>query len=356
MFHNSAIIFEYQIRVLNPMRVIIVGFGVVGQSFAKIVQVKGEWLKSRYGIIPQVVAIVDRGGAIVNQDGVKLAEALTSRESAGTVASHVVHGQRNVTALEVINDVEADVLLELTPTHLPDGEPGLMHIESAIKKGLNVVTTNKGPLAVAMPSLIELAQYQRVHLRFSGTVGGGTPILNFAKECLEGDHIESIHGILNGTTNYILTRIFDGGIPMVDAVKEAQQAGYAESDPTLDISGLDTACKLVILSNWIMGKRVTIRDVEVEGISKINHNEILEAKRSGKAVKLVGQADESNTSVHPRAVAINDPLCVNGTLNAVAFDTELAGTVTLIGAGAGGKETATAVLRDLIDIKKMLLK
>jgi len=338
------------------MRVIIVGFGVVGQSFAKTVQAKAGWLKSRYGIIPQVVAIVDRGGAIVNQDGVKLAEALASRETAGTVASHGAYGRRNVTTLEVIDDVEADVLLELTPTHLPDGEPGLMHIESAIKKGLNVVTTNKGPLAVAMPSLIELAQYQRVQLRFSGTVGGGTPILSFAKECLEGDHIESVQGILNGTTNYILTRIFDDGVPMDDAIKEAQQAGYAEADPTIDISGLDTACKLVIISNWIMGKRVTIRDVEVEGVSKINPNEILEAKRAGKAIKLVGRADDSNTSVHPRAVAISNPLCVNGTLNAVAFDTELAGTVTLIGAGAGGKETATAVLRDLIDIKKMLLK
>ncbi|HKM75308.1 MAG TPA: homoserine dehydrogenase [Candidatus Bathyarchaeia archaeon] len=338
------------------MRVIIVGFGTVGQSFARIIQLKGEWLKAHYGIIPQVVAIVDRGGALVSQDGVRLADALSSREESGTVAAHDVWGQRSVTALNVINDVEADVLLELTPTHLPDGEPGLTHVESAIKKGLSVVTTNKGPLAVAMPSLIELAQYQQVQIRFSGTVGGGTPILNFAKECLDGDQIESVQGILNGTTNYILTRIFEAGIPMGDAVKEAQQAGYAEADPTLDVSGLDTACKLVIISNWIMGRRITIKDVEVEGISKLTQLEILDAKREGKAVKLVGIVDESSASVRPRPVDVIDPLCVNGTLNSIVFKTELAGKVTLIGAGAGGRETATAVLRDLIDIKKMLLR
>jgi homoserine dehydrogenase len=338
------------------MRVIIVGFGTVGQSFARIIQLKSEWIKARYGIIPQIVAIVDRGGALVNPDGLKLADALSTREKKGTVAAHDIWGLQNVTALNVISDVEADVLLELTPTRLPDGEPGLTHLESAIKKGLNVVTTNKGPLAVAMPSLIELAQYQQVQIRFSGTVGGGTPILNFAKDCLDGDQIESAQGILNGTTNYILTRIFEAGIPIGDAVKEAQRAGYAEADPTLDVSGLDTACKLVIISNWIMGRRITIKDVEVEGISKISQRDILDAKRDGKAIKLIGLVNKSNASVHPRAVATNDPLCVNGTLNSIVFKTELAGKATLIGAGAGGRETATAILRDLIDIKKTLLR
>ena len=338
------------------MRVIIVGFGTVGQSFAKLIQLKDEWLKTRYGIIPQIVAIVDRGGAFVNEDGIRLVDALSTREKHGTVAAHDVWGLQKATALDVINEVEADILLELTPTRLPDGEPGLTHLEAAIKKSLNVVTTNKGPLAVAMPSLIELAQYQQVQIRFSGTVGGGTPILNFAKECLDGDKIESAQGILNGTTNYILTRIFEASIPIEEAIREAQQAGYAEADPTLDVSGLDTACKLVIISNWIMGRRITIKDVEVEGISRLSEREILDAKREGKAVKLLGRVDQEGSSVHPRSVSIADPLCVNGTLNSIAFKTELAGKVTLIGAGAGGRETATAIMRDLIDIKKMLLR
>jgi homoserine dehydrogenase len=201
-----------------------------------------------------------------------------------------------------------------------------------------------------------LAEYEGVHLRFSGTVGGGTPILDFAKNCLIGDRIESIEGILNGTTNYILTRMFDAGTTMEEALREAQNAGYTERDPSYDINGLDTAGKLVILCNWILGRRVSIRDVDLEGISKVSVQDVERAKRSGKAVKLVGLAGESEISVHPRAIALEDPLCVKGILNAVTFKTEFAGDNTLIGRGAGGTQTATGVLRDLIDIKRMLLK
>ncbi len=338
------------------MRAIIVGFGNVGQSFARVVQMKEDWLKSRYGIIPQIVAIVDRGGAITDKDGLNLDEALTARQSTGSVAGHRDLGRQKMNALNVINELEADVLLEFTPTRLPDGEPGLANIESALKKGLNVVTTNKGPLAVAMPSLLELAHYQNVQFRFSGTVGGGTPILAFAKECLDADRIESIQGILNGTTNYILTRVFEAGIAMDAAIKEAQKAGYAEADPALDLSGLDTASKLVIISNWILGLRVTIKDVDVEGISKVSLKDVTDAKRDGNAIKLVGLINSSTISVHPCAVPLNDPFCVNGTLNSITFKTELAGKVTLVGPGAGGKETAMAVMRDLVEIKRTLLK
>jgi homoserine dehydrogenase len=336
------------------MRLIMLGFGIVGRSFVEIVSKRGDWLRKSYGLVPQVVAIVDRGGAMIDQDGLDLGEALSSR-STGSVANHETLGRKRTTALDVIKGVQADVLLELTPTNLNDGEPGLTHIESAIKMGLNVVTTNKGPLAVAMPALLELAKYQGVDLRFSGTVGGGTPMLNFGKECLLGDKIESVKGILNGTTNYILARMFEAGITTQEALKEAQEGGYAESDPSLDINGLDTAAKLVIISNWILGKRASIRDVAIEGISEVTVPDVEDAKRSGKAVKLVGFANETELSVHPRPVSVNDPLCVNGTLNAVAFKTELAGDVTIAGPGAGGQETASAVIRDLIDIKRTLL-
>ncbi len=203
----------------------MIGFGSVGKAFVEIVNKSSEMLRKTYGIAPKVVAIVDRGGAMVNQQGVDFQEAIAARLSSGSVAGHKTLGHTGTTALTAIDDVEADVLLELTPTTLPDGEPGLNHIESALKKRLNVITTNKGPLAAAMPSLLELARYQRVSLRFSGTVGGGTPFLNFAKECLPGCRVESIEGILNGTTNHILTRMLDVGITFDDALREAQDCG-----------------------------------------------------------------------------------------------------------------------------------
>jgi len=341
---------------VHNMRVIMIGFGSVGKAFGEIVKKSSGLLIKRYRITPKVVAIVDRGGAIINQQGVDLQEAISARLSSGSVAGHRILGHKGTTALTVIDRVEADVLLELTPTNLPDGEPGLTHIESAIKKRLNVITTNKGPLAAAMPSLLELARYQGVHLRFSGTVGGGTPILNFAKECLTGCRIESIEGILNSTTNHVLTRMADAGITLNEALKEAQDAGYTEADPSYDINGLDTASKLVIMSNWIMGRRVSIRDVDIEGISNVSVEDVENAKRSEKAIKLVGLINDSEISVHPRTVPFDNPLCVKGTLNAVAFKTDLAGTITVTGRGAGGTETASAVLRDLIDIKRTLLE
>ncbi len=334
----------------------MIGFGNVGRSFAEIVNQRADQLKKTYGITPQVVAIADRGGAIVHDDGVDLGEALSIRKSADSVAAHTTLGQRGKSALAVIESVDADVLLELTTTVIPDGEPGLTHIESALKKGLHVVTTNKGPLATAMPALLELAQYQGVHLKFSGAVGGGTPILSFAKESLVGEKIESIEGILNGTTNYILTRMFEAGITIEEALKEAFEAGYAEADPSYDINGLDTAAKLVILCNWIMGRNVSIRDVDMEGISNVTVQDVEKAKRLGKAIKLLGRINGSVMSVGPSPVPLDNPLCVKGALNAILFRTELAGDIILTGRGAGGKETASAVLRDIIDIKKTMLK
>ena len=338
------------------MRTVMIGFGSVGRTFFEIVNKGSDLLRKNYGIIPKIITIVDRGGAIINPLGIDMREALSARLSSGSVAGHKTLGHKGMKALTVIDSVEADLLLELTPTSLPEGEPGLTHIESAIKKGLNVITTNKGPIAAAMPSLLELARYQGVHLRFSGTVGGGTPILSFAKKCLAGCKIESIEGILNGTTNHILTRMLDDGMTLKGALKEAQDAGYAEADPSYDINGLDTAAKLVIMANWIMGRRLSIRDVDIEGISNVNVKDVMNSKRSKEAIKLVGLINDSEISVHPRPVSFDNPLCVKGTLNAVVFKTDLAGTITVTGRGAGGTETASAVLRDMIDIKRNLLE
>ncbi|MGA3404622.1 MAG: homoserine dehydrogenase [Candidatus Bathyarchaeia archaeon] len=337
------------------MRLIMIGFGSVGRAFAEIVAKSSNTLRKQYGIGLKIVAIVDRGGAVISQQGVDISEALSARDSSGSVAGHSTLGHRGTTASNVIDKVEADVLLELTPTILPDGEPGLSHIESAIKKGMNVVTTNKGPLAAAMPSLLELARYQGIEFKFSGTVGGGTPILNFAKKCLTGCKIESVEGILNGTTNYILTRMLDSGITTNEALKEAQEAGFAEADPTYDMTGLDTASKLVIISNSIMDRRVSITDVDYDGISKVTVEDMEKARRSGNAIKLVGRIDDFEISVHPRTIPLTSPLCVRGSLNTVLFNTDIAGTVALTGRGAGGTETSVAVLRDLIDLKRTLM-
>jgi len=241
----------------------------------------------------------------------------------------------------------------VTPTNIKDGEPALSHIKTAFKSGKHVVTTNKGPLALALPALTELADYNKVYLRFSGTVGAGTPVLDLAKKCLLGDRIISIRGILNGTTNYILTEMDERHITFQLALENAQRLGYAEADPSMDVDGLDAACKLVIMANWIMDKKVTLKNVKIQGIRNVTLQALKEAAKKGCTVKLIGSIND-DLKVMPTEISRYDPLCVGGVLNAVTFVSEFAGEETVIGRGAGGMETASAILRDLLDIKQNL--
>ncbi|MEM3627460.1 MAG: homoserine dehydrogenase, partial [Candidatus Bathyarchaeia archaeon] len=261
------------------MRIILVGFGVVGQSFLRILLHRKEDLVKNYGFHPRIVAVVDSRGAATNQKGLNLEEILSLKAKKGTVAACREYGHFGMSALDVIEAMEAEVVVEATPTNIKNGEPGLSNIKAAFKAGKHVVTTNKGPLALALPALIELASYNKVHLRFSGTVGGGTPILEFAKKCLLGDRIISIKGILNGTTNYILTEMEEKRVSLQQALKNAQELGYAEADSSMDIDGLDTACKLVIMANWIMQKEATLKDVNIQGIRDITLQDIEEASK-----------------------------------------------------------------------------
>jgi len=335
------------------MRIILIGFGIVGQSFTQILTRREAELVKNYGFHPRVVAIVDKGGAAINPKGLNLEEMLFLKGEKGTVAASHEYGHLAMPALDVLESIEAEALVEATPTNIKDGEPGLSHIKTAFKTGKHVVTTNKGPLALALPALTELADYNKVYLRFSGTVGAGTPILELAKKCLLGDRILSIRGILNGTTNYILTEMDEKHITFQQALENAQKLGYAEADPLMDVDGIDVACKLVIIANWIMNKKVTLKDVNVQGIRNITVQAIEEAAKKDCTIKLIGSIN-GNLKVKPTEISRHDPLSVRGVLNAVTFVSEFAGEETIIGRGAGGMETASAILRDLLDIKQNL--
>ena len=332
------------------MRIVIIGFGLVGQSFANLLLSRSVDLYSQYGIKPRIVACVDNRGSAIAPAGLDLQRLLEAKKSMGTVGAYG-RVSTNFDALEVIEKVDAEVMLECTPTNLNDGEPASSHITAAMRSRKHVISVNKGPLALSFPSLIELANYNGVLFRFSGTVGGGTPILEFAKRCLKGDRIISFKGILNGTTNYILSRM-DGGLTYETAMKDAKEKGYAESDPSLDLSGFDAAAKLVIMANWIMGMKVTMKDINCTGIINVSLSDVKMAASHGNAIKLLAICHSRRLHVAPTEVAKTDPICVNGTLNAVTFSSEHSGQQTIIGRGAGGMETASAMLRDLIEIRE----
>ncbi len=216
------------------MRIILIGFGVVGQNLVKLLLSRNEDLYALYGMKPRIVAAVDSKGSVVSTSGLDLHKLLETKKMKGIVSKYGDGAKKDVS--DIIESIDAEVVVEVTPTNLKTGEPGITNITTAIKNGKNVITTNKGPLALALPSLIELAEYNDIILRFSGTVGGGTPILEFAKRCLKGDRIVSFRGILNGTTNYILTKM-EEGLSFNDALSDAKEKGYAEAEPSLDIDG-----------------------------------------------------------------------------------------------------------------------
>jgi homoserine dehydrogenase len=333
------------------MRIIVTGFGAVGQNLAKILRDENERFVHSYGFKPSIVAVSDSQGYCADENGLDLNKLLKTKEEYGTVAKYPGKGEKNHGARSLIDEMEAEVLVDVTPTNFHDGEPGLSNIKTALANGKHVVTTNKGPLALAMPALLELAQHKDLRFRFSGTVGAGTPFLDFASKCLARDSITGVRGILNGTTNYILTRMEEGSVTLKKALSEAQTKGYAEADPTNDLEGLDTAAKVVIIANWVLKKRLSLKDLEIKGLDRINPEWLRKAKKNNMKVKLIGKIDQSQASVRLEEVPSGDPICVPGIMNALSYSTLHTGQVTLIGPGAGGEQTASAVIRDLIDIR-----
>ena len=335
------------------MRIILCGFGVVGQSFAKLLESRSEDLYARYGLKPKIVGVFDKTSGVTDTSGLDVSRLIDTKRKHNSVKKYS-EKENNVSGLDMINDLNAEVLVETTASNYKDAEPGMTHIINAMKQGLHVISVNKGPLALAFPSLLELAEYNNILFRFSGTVGGGTPILNYAKNSLGGEQIISFDGILNGTTNYILTNMAKG-MSFNDALNDAKKRGYVEADESLDLDGLDAAAKLVILANWIMGMKVTMPDIKRTGIRKVNEEDIKTAASKNCAVKLIASCNKELV-VGPKEIPVNDPLCVSGTLNAISFTSEHSGTQTVIGRGAGGIETASSILRDLINIRNEIAK
>ena len=335
------------------MRIILCGFGVVGQSLARLFESRADELYAGYGLKPRIVGVFDSGGSAAESSGLDMARLADAKKKHGSVRYY--SDERNdLDGQQMIGRIDADVLIETTASNYVDAEPGMGHITCAMRRGMHIVSVNKGPLALAFPSLMELAAYNGVLLRFSGTVGGGTPILDYAKNSLRGERITSFNGILNGTTNYILTNMAEGN-SYDAALEDAKRRGYVEADESLDLDGLDAAAKLVILANWVMDMKVTLPDVDRTGIRGVSSGDVKKAAGEGRAIKLVASCDKK-LIVSPVPVSLDDPLCVNGTLNAIAFTSEHSGTQTIIGKGAGGIETASSILRDLLEIRKEIIK
>jgi len=323
------------------MRIVIAGFGTVGQGFAEVLQMKSELLAADP---VKIVAVFDSKSYAVDPNGLDPLALVKGKKKTGSVGTKRINS-----GTDVLDSVDYDVLVEVSPTDIMTGGDGLKHIEHALKHGKDVITVNKGPLALRFKELNRLAEKKGAMLRFEGSVGGAMPIINLCGENLRGERVMSICGIFNGTCNFILSRM-DNGLPFEQALKEAQQLGYAESDPTYDIEGIDTACKVVILANSVFKRNVTFSDVSITGITSVSAEAIALADDQGMVIRLIGEVSDTVLEVSPRLIPKGHPLSVSGTLNTAQILTDLAGPMVISGKGAGRIETASAILSDLMAI------
>jgi homoserine dehydrogenase len=312
------------------MRLAVLGAGAVGSSVAE--------LAGEYG--HTVTALADSTGAAVDPSGIDVAAALDAKREDGTPGP--ADPDDALTG-------EYDVLVEATPTTLGDAQPGFGHVRTALERDSHVVLANKGPVAERYGELRDLERASAGTVRFEATVGGAMPVLSTVED-FGADHISAVRGVLNGTANFILSRMAAEGLGYEHVLAEAQDLGVAEADPTFDVDGTDAALKFVILANVLRGNgtEYALADADVEGIEDIPGSALELATEDGQTVRLVGEvtADEE-VRVGPRLVPQNGTLAVTGTNNIVQFETRHAGRLNISGRGAGGPETATAVLADV---------
>lgn len=324
-------------------RAIIVGLGTVGTALAQRI------LSGRHCHGIRVVAVADSKGAAVDEGGLDLRRVLLRKRRTGRVGD----GTQHPGPLDLIRETDADVVVELTPANPVDAEPALSYISAALATGKDVVTANKVPLALRYRQLLADAKRRGRVLTYGACVGGGLPVIDLGDLFAEADEVTAVDGVLNATSNFILSEMEERHVGFESAFSEAKRLGYAEADPGLDIDGVDAACKIVILANHVLGKSFTLGSVRpLEGIRGISRAQMEKARRKGRRLRMVASAD-SGVSVRVEEVSEADPLCVRGTDNAVRFDCKLSGPRVIEGPAGGGAATSTAVLRDILAIGRL---
>lgn len=338
------------------MRLILVGFGTVGQSFAQLINERAADLRQRYDIALQVVGVATGSrGILYHPDGLDHDALLnaTSQGKGWTFADYPEHDglMRNFTDAEaLIRAADADVVVEMSPTNLSDAQPARRYFEAALQTGKHIVTSNKGPIALDFPHLQTMAREAGKRIRFEATVMAGSPAIATGMDLLAGATVQEVRGIINGTTNYILTQM-ENGMSYADALADAQAKGYAETDPSADVDGWDAAGKLLIIAAAIFGKTLSLDDLTVTGIRQITQDDIAAATAAGERYKLIARATPQGGAVQVMRLPQSDSLAsVMGATNAITYQTDILESVTVIGPGAGGRETAFGLLADILAI------
>jgi len=337
------------------VRVLLIGAGNVGRRFLELLVHKRDTLRDRLGLELTLTGVADTSGIATCLTGLDPQQVVRLKVQGHGVAAYPQWGRARNSALEMVHTTGADLLLEASPANLEDGQPGLSCIEAALSRGMHVVTANKAPLVLAFPRLLALARSRGVQLCFDATVAGGLPAVNLGQRDLAAAEIHRLEGILNLTTNYILTRMAQDDLSYDEALAHAQSAGHAEADPGLDVKGWDAANKLVILAHSVLDYPATLTDVAVEGITGITVETLRQAAAEGKRVKLVAIAerdgDRYDLSVRPTWLDADHPLAQLGPKQmGIVYYTDISGTISAAIVEETPVPTASAMLRDILSI------
>jgi homoserine dehydrogenase len=343
--------------MMQKTRLAIVGLGNVGRRLLELIQLKRETLRARYNLDFAVVGVCDSTGGVANETGLDIAKILELKRARQGLAAYFPDASAQVPPCDWARNVAADIVVELTTTNLKDGEPGLSVIRDALARKIPVVTANKGPLVLAYPELAALARANGAPLLHSAAVTGGLPTVNIGARDLGVATIEKFEGVVNGTTNYILSRMAQGQT-YTEALKHAQDIGMAEADPSLDVDGWDAATKLVIIANAVLHRPATLKDVTVEGIRQITPDDLLAAEEHRQTIKLIALAERVgknyNLSVRPTWLDKTHPLARLGAgMMGVIYETDINGTIFASIEEQDPYPTAAAVLRDLAQCAAM---
>lgn len=347
---------------MKQVRLCIIGFGVVGQGLAELLVAKKDLLQHEFNLEVTLVSVANaRHGFIYREHGLDIPTLLKLAAERQPLTNHpdIQHWDN---ALEGLRATDGNVLAEATGTNLHDAEPAISHIRTALTQHMHVITANKGPAALATQELFALAQQYQVQWRMESTVMAGTPVISTVREGLAGAKIQALRGILNGTTNYILSAMTSGR-DYADVLAEAQAQGYAEADPTADVEGYDAVAKTLILAALVFGQTLKLEQVIRRGITAITKEQVQQASNEGKRIKLISSlqhvTNNGNTvleaRVEPVALPLNDALArVDGVMNAITFQADTLSEVMIIGPGAGRLQTGQGLLSDLIALAPFL--
>jgi len=339
------------------MRILVAGFGRVGRAFATRLVDGADVLRSAYGIDCEIAGIATSGGTWMPAAE---ADPRDNRSAlAGEPLEQLPGHHEPWDAERAIHELDADLLVEATSGSLETGEPAITNIRAALERGMHVVAASKGAFVRHWAEVRDLAASRGLEVRVGAAAGAALPTVDVARYGLAGAEIKAIDGILNGTSNYILSKMASSRATFAEALRDARSIGAAEADPRMDVEGIDTACKLVIIANAALGAELLLDDVEVTGITGLDPADLERSAARGRTVRLLGTLRRHGggwrACVEPTPLRANHPLAaVHGLEKGICYSTDVMDRVTVIGGRSDPQGAAAALVRDIVNLGRSL--